>query len=172
MAKIGEMIQTPTIGQIMARAAAEQNWFKEQMAETGHETNTMLWNDFTIADYYGIKSVMDTYNKALNASKSYDAEKKKNKYNEKVIAELYIVLNWKIWALYEKTIHWHGTTTTFGKSATTLRQNTSTKNNSHTSTERPTDIRGTMSATKPPPRRGRLSVYTPHPHSNEYRSHI
>lgn len=102
MAKIGEMIQNPTIGQIMARAAAEQNWFKEQMAETGHETNTMLWNDFTIADYYGIKSVMDTYNKALNASKSYDAEKKKNKYNEKVIAELYIVLNWKIWALYEK----------------------------------------------------------------------
>jgi len=102
MAKIGEMIQNPTIGQIMARAAAEQNWFKEQMAETGHETNTMLWNDFTIADYHGIKAVTDTYNKALNASKSYDAEKKKNKYNEKVIAELYIVLNWKIWALYEK----------------------------------------------------------------------
>lgn len=102
MAKIGEMLQNPTMGQILARAAAEQEWFKTQMAETGHETHTMLWNDFTIADYYGTKAVTDTYNKVLNASKSYDAEKKKNKYNEKVVAELYIVLNWKIWAFHEK----------------------------------------------------------------------
>ena len=102
MATIGIMLVNPTVGQILSRAAAEQNWFKTQMAEMGHETHTMLWNDFTIADYHGTKAITDTYNKVLDASKSYDAEKKKNKYNEKVVAELYIVLNWKLNTFYGK----------------------------------------------------------------------
>lgn len=96
MATIGIMLVKPTVGQILSRAAAEQNWFKGQMSELGHETHTMLWSDFTIADYYGTKAITDTYNKVLDASKSYDAEKKKNKYNEKVVTEMYMVLNWKL----------------------------------------------------------------------------
>lgn len=102
MATIGIMLEKPTVGQVLARAAAEQNWFKTRMAEFGHTTHTMLWNDFTIADYHGTKAVTDTYNKVLNASKSYDASKKRNKYNEKVVAELYIVLSWKVDTFYEK----------------------------------------------------------------------
>ena len=102
MATIGEMLVKPTMGQILARAAAEQQWFKDNMAELGHQTHTMLWNDFTIADYYGTKAIKDTYNRVLNAAKSYNAETKEYTHNEKVIAELYIVLNWKINTFYGK----------------------------------------------------------------------
>lgn len=102
MAQVGEMIQNPTIGQVLRRAAAEQQWFKDTMAEMGHETHTMLWNDFTIADYYGTKAINDTYNKVLKVSKSYNIDTKKYEYNEQVIAELYIVLNWKLNTFYGK----------------------------------------------------------------------
>lgn len=100
MARIGEMIKNPTMWQILNRAAAEQQWFKDRMAELGHETHTMLWNDLTIADYYGTKAITDTYNKVLKAAKSYNAEKNRYVYDEKVVAELYIVLNWKIHTFY------------------------------------------------------------------------
>ncbi len=102
MATIGIMLERPTVGQILSRAAAEQNWFKEQMSELGHETHTMLWNDFTIADYHGTKAITDTYNKVLKASRNYDAEKKKFHYNEKLITEMYMVLNWKVNTFYQK----------------------------------------------------------------------
>ena len=50
-----------------------------------------FWQDFTIADNFGINAIQDTYNRAFNEWK--------NDY--KMLTELVIVLNHKIWQYYE-----------------------------------------------------------------------
>ena len=57
----------------------------------GYETMTTFWEDFSIADHFGIKAVKDTYNRAF----------KEWKDNYKYLTELVMVLNWKIWQHYE-----------------------------------------------------------------------
>ena len=52
---------------------------------------TTFWSDFTIADGFGMKAILDTYNQA----------KKEWMDNVEYMAELTTVLNWKIWDLYE-----------------------------------------------------------------------
>lgn len=58
----------------------------------GYETITTFWQDFSIADRFGIEAVKDTYKRAFNEWKS----------NYKYLTELVMVLNWKIWEHYEK----------------------------------------------------------------------
>ena len=57
------------------------------MNMNGYETMTTFWNDFSIADKFGISAVEDTFNRAFNEWK----------VNYQYLTELVLVLNWKIW---------------------------------------------------------------------------
>ena len=61
---------------------------------TGYKPITTFWQDFTIADAYGIKAIQDTYDRAF----------KEWKKDYKYLTELVMVLNWKIWQHYEKNV--------------------------------------------------------------------
>lgn len=39
--------------------------FKEFMHENGYELLTSFWEDFSIADQFGLKAIQDTYNRAF-----------------------------------------------------------------------------------------------------------
>ena len=58
----------------------------------GYKPQTTFWSDFTIADYFGLGAISNTYNMAF--------ESWKNDYI--YLTELVMVLNWKIWQWYEK----------------------------------------------------------------------
>ena len=58
--------------------------------ELGYKTITTYWDDFSIADHFGISAIKDTYKRALF----------NNDY--KMLTELYMVLNHKIWFWYKK----------------------------------------------------------------------
>lgn len=67
--------------------------FKEYIKSlNGYETQTTFWDDFTIADKFGISAVKDTFNRAFNEWKK----------DYKYLTELVLVLNHKIWQWYEK----------------------------------------------------------------------
>lgn len=57
----------------------------------GYELTTTFWEDFSIADRFGIPAVKDTFKRAFNEWKS----------NYVYLTELVLVLNWKIWQHYE-----------------------------------------------------------------------
>lgn len=61
--------------------------FKEFMKECGYEIKTTFWDDFTIADGFGMPAVEDTYKRAF--------EEWKDDYV--YLTELVLVLNHKIW---------------------------------------------------------------------------
>lgn len=44
--------------------------FKEFMQENGYDLITTFWEDFSIADKYGIAGVKDTYRRALANGKT------------------------------------------------------------------------------------------------------
>ena len=67
-----------------------EKWNIEE--ETGYKPITTFWEDFTIADKFGIDAIKDTYNRAFNEWK--------NDY--KYMTELCLVLNHKIWRYYEE----------------------------------------------------------------------
>ena len=58
----------------------------------GYETQTSFWNDFSIADRFGIAAIRDTYKRAMRAWKK----------NPVYLTELVMVLNHKIWQWYKK----------------------------------------------------------------------
>lgn len=60
--------------------------------ENGYEMTTTFWNDFSIADHFGINAIKDTYKRAFNEWKD----------NYIYLTELVIVLNHKIWEWYKK----------------------------------------------------------------------
>lgn len=61
--------------------------FKEFMKEVGYDPMTTFWEDFSIADKYGIAGVKDTYKRAFSEWKD----------DYKFFTELTLVLNHKIW---------------------------------------------------------------------------
>lgn len=65
--------------------------FKEFMKEVGYDLITTFWEDFSIADKYGIAGVKDTYKRAFNEWKD----------DYKFFTELTMILNHKIWQHYE-----------------------------------------------------------------------
>lgn len=65
--------------------------FKEFMKEVGYDPMTTFWEDFSIADKYGIAGVKDTYKRAFSEWKD----------DYKFFTELTLVLNHKIWQHYE-----------------------------------------------------------------------
>ena len=58
----------------------------------GYTQKTTFWQDFSIADAFGVNAIKDTYNRAFKAWKD----------NTEYLTELVMVLNWKIWQWYEK----------------------------------------------------------------------
>ncbi len=54
---------------------------------TGYKPITTFWQDFTIAEQYGISAVQDTYRRAFDEWKS----------DYKFLTELVMVLNHKLW---------------------------------------------------------------------------
>ena len=58
----------------------------------GEEFSTTFWQDFSIADAFGISAIKDTYKRAFKAWKS----------DKVYITELVMVLNWKCWQWAEK----------------------------------------------------------------------
>lgn len=58
----------------------------------GYESKTAFWNDFSIADHFGIAAIRDTYKRAMRTWKSSPV----------YLTELVLVLNHKIWQWYEK----------------------------------------------------------------------
>lgn len=66
--------------------------FREFMQENGYELQTTFWNDFSIADQFGLSAVQDTFNRAFEEWKE----------NYKYLTELVLVLNHKIWQYHEK----------------------------------------------------------------------
>ena len=57
-----------------------------------YEFKTTFWQDFSIADKFGIKAIKDTFKRAFAEWKT----------NYIYLTELVLVLNWKCWDWYEK----------------------------------------------------------------------
>lgn len=60
-------------------------------ALTGYKPKTTFWQDFSIADMFGVDAIIDTYNRAFSEWKN----------NCEFFTELSMVLNWKIFEHYE-----------------------------------------------------------------------
>lgn len=67
-----------------------KNWNIENI--TGYKPITTFYQDFSIADIFGLPEIRDTYKRAF--------ESWKNDY--KYLTELVLALNWKIWEHYEE----------------------------------------------------------------------
>ena len=72
--------------------------FKEFMKEVGYDPMTTFWEDFSIADKYGIAGVKDTYKRAFSEWKD----------DYKFFTELTLVLNHKIWQHLVMKVVWIG----------------------------------------------------------------
>ena len=70
----------------------ELSFEQEDIFMEDYEFKTTFWQDFTIADKFGIKAIKDTYKRSFNEWKD----------NYIYLTELVLVLNWKIWDWYEK----------------------------------------------------------------------
>ena len=64
--------------------------FKLMCKEIGHEPVSTFWTDFSIAEVFGETAIRDTYKRAVKEWAEY----------VEYMAELTLVLNWKIWNLY------------------------------------------------------------------------
>lgn len=58
-----------------------------------YKFKTTFWQDFTIAEQFGVKAIQDTFDRAFNEWKN----------NYVYLTELVMVLNWKIGEWYENT---------------------------------------------------------------------
>ena len=58
----------------------------------GYEMKTTFWEDFTIADAFGVSAIEDTYKRAFNGWK----------HDYIYLTELSLVLNWKMFQWHEK----------------------------------------------------------------------
>lgn len=61
-------------------------------AVTGYKPKTTFYEDFSIADVFGVNGIKDTYRRAFKAWKD-DVE---------YLTELVMVLNWKVWEHHGK----------------------------------------------------------------------
>ena len=76
---------------IMTRPAVDENSIQPGVTLNGYTFFTTFWDDFSIAEMFGIDAITDTAKRALNAWKD----------DIKYITELAIVLNYKSWAFYD-----------------------------------------------------------------------
>lgn len=64
----------------------------KQMPSTIKELESTFRDDFTIADHFGIKWIVDTYKRAFRGRSN----------NIYFVTELALVMNWKCWYRYEQ----------------------------------------------------------------------
>ena len=77
---------------VLNKSAIAQERFRMMMRDmSGYEVKTSFYGDFTIADAFGEEGVRDTYKRCFESWKD----------DYKYLTELYLVLNHKIWELYE-----------------------------------------------------------------------
>ena len=67
-----------------------EKWNVEEMC--GYKPITTFWDDFTIAEHFGVSAIRDTFKRAFAEWKG----------DYKYLTELVMVLNHKIWRWYEK----------------------------------------------------------------------
>lgn len=80
----------------LRQAAIAQATFEAGMKElNGYEVQTTLYQDFTIADHFGVEAVEDTYKRVF----------KEWKHSAEFMTELSLVLNHKIWEYHHKQDH-------------------------------------------------------------------
>ena len=60
-------------------------------AQTGYRPFATFFEDFSIADAFGVGAIRDTYDRAFNEWKG----------DYKYLTEFVMILNWKIWEHYE-----------------------------------------------------------------------
>ena len=60
--------------------------------ENGYKVKTTFWDDFTIAETFGVEAIKETYGRMLDEWKT----------NYIFLTELVLILNWKIWHWYKK----------------------------------------------------------------------
>lgn len=58
--------------------------------ELGYDTMTTYWEDFSIAERFGKSAIIDTYQRAM----------KEHKNDYKILTEIVLILNHKIWHHY------------------------------------------------------------------------
>lgn len=66
-----------------------KNWNIEEL--TGYTPISTFYTDFSIADMFGVSAIKDTYKRAMEGWKE----------DYKMLTELVMALNWKIWEHYE-----------------------------------------------------------------------
>lgn len=76
--------------ELLKNVFMQQARFSAMMEDLGYETQTTFFQDFSIADAFGVKAVQDTYNQAFKSWKT----------NIVYLTELSMVLNHKIWQHY------------------------------------------------------------------------
>lgn len=67
-----------------------KNWNIEEL--TGYKPITTFYQDFSIADKFGINAVLDTFKRGMKNAVSI---------SYRYLTEIVMVLNWKIWEHYE-----------------------------------------------------------------------
>lgn len=67
-------------------------WRELMLEQFGYECKTTFWEDFSIADRFGVDAIRDTYKRSFDSWKD----------NVVYITELSLVLNHKIWYWHEK----------------------------------------------------------------------
>lgn len=67
-----------------------KTWNIEAM--TGYKPITTFYEDFSIADRFGVNAIKDTYKRAFEEWKG----------DHKYLTELAMALNWKIWEHYDR----------------------------------------------------------------------
>ena len=77
---------------VLRYANANETMFKRVMGDLGYEPKTTFFSDMSIAEWNGVKGIKDTYNRVMVEWLD----------NIEYITEFYMVLNHKIWQLYEK----------------------------------------------------------------------
>lgn len=60
--------------------------------ENGYELKTTFWEDFTIAEAFGVDAIKDTFKRAFNEWKN----------NTEYVTELAMVMSWKSCGYYDK----------------------------------------------------------------------
>ena len=85
--------------------------FREFMKENGNEVKTTFWEDFSIAERFGLSAIQDTFNRAF----------KEWKEDYEFLTELVLVLNHKIWQYHEKDRSSRNFTIPFGNRPTNMR---------------------------------------------------
>ena len=60
-------------------------------AQTGYRPFTTFFEDFSMADRFGVGAIRDTYDRAFNEWKG----------DYKYLTEFVMILNWEIWEHYE-----------------------------------------------------------------------